>query len=142
MWSIVHILEDPYLYRAVRAEVATAIVVDPLTGERTLDVPTLGAAPLLNALYTETLRYHVTFNVMREVADDTRMDGYDLRKGAWIQASTQIAHLDESVWAREGHPAAEFWIGRFLEYDEGEKAPRFNGSMRPGSFFPYGMYTT
>ncbi|KAK7954977.1 cytochrome P450 [Apiospora saccharicola] len=139
MWCIVHLIEDRDLYRAVQDEFATAIVVDPATGERTLDAPTLGAAPLLNALYTETLRYHVTFNVMREVSgDDTRMDGYDLRKGAWIQASTQIAHFEESVWGREGHPASEFWIGRFLEYDEGEKVPRFNGSMRPGSFFPYG----
>ncbi|KAK8001947.1 hypothetical protein PG991_014169 [Apiospora marii] len=140
MWSIVHLIEDRDLYRAVRDEVATAIVVDPATGERTLDAPTLGAAPLLNALYTETLRYHVTFNVMREVSEETQMDGYDLRKGAWIQASTQIAHFDERLWARDGHPASEFWIGRFLEYDEedGGKTPRFNGSMRPGSFFPYG----
>lgn len=141
MWSIAHLIENRDLYRAVRDEVATAIVVDPSTGERTLDAPTLGAAPLLNALYTETLRYHVTFNIMREVSEETRMDGYDLRKGAWIQASTQIAHFDERLWARDGHPASEFWIGRFLEYEDGGKVPRFNGSMRPGSFFPYGMYT-
>ncbi|KAK8041297.1 cytochrome P450 [Apiospora phragmitis] len=149
MWSVLHLMENEELYQAVRAEVATALVMDPVTGARRLDPQTVGALPLLNALYTETLRYHVTFNIMREVSEDTRMDGYDLRQGAWIQASTQIAHFDESVWARDGHPAAEFWIGRFLEYEDrvvvdtaGEKetrrVPVFNGSTRPGSYFPYG----
>ncbi|KAK8067025.1 cytochrome p450 family protein [Apiospora hydei] len=147
MWSVLRLIEDEELYRAVRAEVATTLVVDPATGARTLDPQALGALPLLNALYTETLRYHVTFNIMREVSEDTQMDGYDLKKGAWIQASTQIAHFDESLWARDGHPASEFWIGRFLEYEDKvideksgrtERVPKFNGSTRPGSYFPYG----
>ncbi|KAK8855242.1 25-hydroxycholesterol 7-alpha-hydroxylase [Apiospora arundinis] len=151
MWSMLHLIEDPELYQAVRDEVATAITVDPATNAPTLDPQAISNLPLLNALYMETLRFHVTFNIMREVSEDTQMDGYELKKGAWLQASTQIAHHDESLWARDGHPASEFWIGRFLEYEDktevvdkasGEKkttrVPKFNGTTRPGSWFPYG----
>ncbi|KAK8110448.1 uncharacterized protein PG998_006905 [Apiospora kogelbergensis] len=150
MWSMLHLIEDPELYRAIREEVATTLKVDAATGTHTLDPLAVGTLPLLNALHMETLRYHVTFNIMREVSDNTQMDGYDLKRGAWIQASSQIAHFDESVWARDGHPASEFWIGRFLEYEDtvvvdeasGERkttrVPRFNGTTRPGSWIPYG----
>lgn len=33
-----------------------------------------------------------------------------------VQTCSHIAHLEESVWGMEGHPASEFWAWRHVKY--------------------------
>ena len=142
-WALFELVKDPSLWEAIRAEAEPCFEVDPVTGERTLDIPRLLALPLLQSVYIETLRCHVAVNVTREViAETTTMAGYQLRKHSLIQAPTQFAHFDEKAWGVAGHPASEFYAARNINYSaeaNGEKTkPEFVMRARPNEFFPYG----
>ncbi|KAI0393084.1 putative cytochrome P450 [Xylariaceae sp. FL0594] len=125
-------------------EVLQAFTNDHVTGRRNLDVHRLLTLPRLSSAYLEILRLHVSFNVTREVQQDTEVSGYRIPKGSLLQAPSQIAHYDESAWASEGHPASEFWAERHLtNVDEAGRQttePRLSTKSRPTSFFPFGPY--
>ncbi|KAK3324364.1 cytochrome P450 [Cercophora scortea] len=143
-WALYELIKDPALFQEVKTEVLQAYTVDAATGERRIDVQKLGTLPLLQSVYTETLRIHMSLNLTREVNNPVVVEGYKLRKGAVMQAITQLAHLDEATWGREGHPASEFWAGRHLKYAPGlEKGgggvvPEFFMAGKAGSFVPFG----
>lgn len=104
--------------------------------------------PLLQSLYTETMRLHVSFSVTREV----RCGPVEIGPGCWaetgalVQTNSTTAHLDEQVWGVEGHPAEEFWAWRHVRTEDvrdehtGQTETRRHFAMRgrPTSFFPYG----
>jgi cytochrome P450 len=88
----------------------------------------------------------MSFNVMREVKEPLQMGGYNIEKGAMLQAPMHMAHYSESVWGKEGHPADEFWAGRHIKYSETmdesgkvSRTPVYALAGRPSSFFPFGM---
>lgn len=147
MWAMMELIKDPELFSAVRAEVLSAYATDPATGARRIDYQALLALPLLQSVYTETLRLHMSFNVIRGLSDDIALDGFRLRKGAMILLPSQLAQRDEETWTSNGHAASEFWGARHIKYEEVlDKAtgqvvskPRFAFEGRTGSFFPYGM---
>lgn len=141
------VAKDPILFDAVRKEALSAYVTNPETGQRILDIPKLLALPLLQSVYAESLRLHVSINVTREIITPVTLNGHQLQKGALIQAPTELAHYDESVWSTDGHPASEFWGARFVTYVETrtedgcvEKVPQFNIAGRSGQWFPYGTH--
>ncbi|KAH6655953.1 cytochrome P450 [Truncatella angustata] len=144
-WALAELLQDPKLLNAVRSEVLTESI-DAETGE--LDARRVVSLPLLQSLYTETMRLHVSFAVTREVRDGPFeiAPGCWIEKGAIVQTCSTIAHLDEEVWAIEGHPAREFWAWRHVRTEEsrdertGDTTTRMRFAMngRPTSFFPYG----
>lgn len=144
---MMELVKDPELFGAVRAEVLSAYTTDPATGARRIDYQTLLALPLLQSVYTETLRLHMSFNVIRGLSDDMTLDGFRLRKGAMILMPSQLAQRDEETWASDGHPASEFWGARHIKYEEvldeatGKvvSKPIFACEGRTGTFFPYGM---
>ena len=136
-WAMMHLIEDPHLFRAVREECLAASSADPSTGARTFDHAKLLAMPLLQAVYTETLRLHVSINVTREVTQPLTLDGYRLAAGSLIQAPSQVGQYNEDIWAADGHPASQFWAGRHLKH-EGGKA-EFTMAGRTSSFFPFGV---
>ncbi|KAK1991888.1 cytochrome P450 [Colletotrichum falcatum] len=144
-WAIMEVVKDPSLFKAVREEVQEALVTDPGTGKPTLDVAKLVTLPLLQSVFVETLRMHVSINITREVLEPMELDGYFLKKGSLVQAPTQIGHLSEDVWGAEGHPASEFWAERHVRYvekvDEAgntKKVKEFSMAGRPSDFFPFG----
>ena len=109
-----------------------------------MDIPKLLLSPLLQAVFSETLRLHMSFNVLRQIKTPIVIDGYTLGKGAMLQAPMQVAHQDES-WNAEGHPASEFWVGRHLKKIENIDATGnirtktvFSLGGRPSSYFPFG----
>ena len=143
---MIELIKDPSLYKAVREEVIKTRITDPSTLETRLDARTLINMPLMQSLYTEIMRIHVSFNVTREAKQPIEIDGYHLEKGSLIQTCSQISHFEESVWGTEGHPASEFWAWRHVKYvekmdeasGEVEMVPTFSMRGRPSSFFPYG----
>ncbi|EUC42425.1 hypothetical protein COCMIDRAFT_103526 [Bipolaris oryzae ATCC 44560] len=145
-WAMIELIKDPSLYKAVRSEVLKTCVVDPDTMKTHLDARALINMPLMQSLYTEIMRIHVSFNVTREAKESINIDGYRLEKGSLIQTCSQISHFEEAVWGAEDHPASEFWAWRHIKWVErtdeasGEVMmhPTFSMKGRPSSFFPYG----
>ncbi|OTA83400.1 hypothetical protein M434DRAFT_83944 [Hypoxylon sp. CO27-5] len=145
-WALMELIQDPPLFQRVRQEVEQAFVIDEQTGEHRLaNAEKLLSMPLIQSVYTEVLRMHISFNATREVLEDIYIGGYRISKGSLVQSPTQIAHYNEAVWGTDGHPASEFWAERHLNYVEkinenGEtvKVPQFAINARPTSYFPYG----
>ncbi len=146
MWMILELARDSELLKAVREEVSTAVIIDQQTGQRDIDPQKFAALPLLQSVFTETLRLRMNFNIMRQVKEPMTVDGCNLKKGATLQAPMMIAHYDQAVWGSTGHPASEFWAERHLKYIK-ETDPAGNVSHkrvfamagRPSSYFPFGM---
>jgi hypothetical protein len=138
-------IKDPSLFAELRREALQAFNIDPSTGQRTIDAQKLAALPLLQSVYVETLRLHISYVVTRKVLQPIDVDGYQISPDSLLQASTQIAHHEEAVWAVDGHPASEFWAARHIKYveardDAGNVAlqAQFSIRGRPSAFFPYG----
>ena len=145
MWMVLEIARDPSLLRAVREQVVDAYTTDDETGNRTLNLKKLVKLPLLQSIFTEVLRLHMNFNVIRDVNDEIEMDGFKLRKGSMLQALMRVAHHDEAIWSSDEHPASEFWAERHIKVQESTDAERnvtqervFSMAGRPSSYFPFG----
>jgi cytochrome P450 len=145
MWTMIELAQDPTLFQAIREEVLTTMSTDPSTGARSIDTQQLMGLPLLQSVFSETLRLHMSFNVMRQVKEPITMDGYTLPKGSMLQAPMQIAHLDPAVWSTEGHPADQFWAERHVKYTQSKddsgnvvRKAQYSLAGRPSSFFPFG----
>ncbi|KAK0724413.1 cytochrome P450 [Lasiosphaeris hirsuta] len=141
-WCVMEVAKDPKLLKEVRAEVETAYEIDPTTGKKVLRGDLLTALPLLQSIYIEGLRLHVSMNITREITGPIELSGGVVpQKGAILQAATEIVHLDENIWGAEGHPASEFWAERHIKYVEdgqGKQVRRFEMAAGPNDFFPYG----
>ncbi|KAK0620784.1 cytochrome P450 [Immersiella caudata] len=144
-WCVMEVAKDRRLLEAIREEVETAYEADAKTGKRVINAQTLVSLPLLQAVYIEGLRLHVSMNVTRQVIGPMEMGGVSLEKGSVLQASTEIMHYDEKIWGMEGHPASEFRPERHIQYvDEvgadGKKkrVRKFVMAGGPTDFFPYG----
>jgi len=147
-WCLFEVIKQPRLLRRLREEVAAALVTDPGTGERSFDVQQLLSLPLLQSLYIESMRLHVSLWIMRDVVGPVTVDGFELEKGSVLQAATDIAHRDEEVWGTPEHPATEFWPERHIKYvesvDKSGKVttkPEFSMAANASHFFPYGRST-
>ncbi|KAK7917930.1 hypothetical protein PG985_009804 [Apiospora marii] len=79
---------------------------------KTLDITTLKEkCPLLLSAYQEGLRYTSIGTSVREVMEDTYLEGYLLKKGTMLQMPSRIIHQNTSLW---GPGAADFDPRRFL----------------------------
>src|SRR5690242_14388209 len=127
-WAMMEIIRDPLLFAAVREEVLQAFSSSPKSsGEGgdaqpeppMLDVKKLVSLPLLQSIYAEVLRLHVSINLTREVTGDAvTLGAFQVKRGSLLQAPTRVAHLDEPSWGVDGHPASEFWAERHIKYVE------------------------
>ncbi|KAK7998542.1 cytochrome P450 [Apiospora marii] len=138
MWMLMEIIRDPSLLQAVRQEVATATTRDPETGKPLFDHQKLVALPLLQSIWTETLRLRINFNIVRDVKQPVTLDNgkTTVERGSLLQVPMMIAHYDESVWAATDHPASDFWAERHIRYVEGER--RYAMAGPPAAYFPFG----
>lgn len=147
-----YIVRDPGLFASIREEVESVFTIDPSTGKKILDIQRMLALPLLQSVYIECLRMHMSINVTRQVLKPTLFEGYLIEKGAIIQGPAEIVHYEEESWGKEDHPASEFWAERHVKYvdpeeddevvvDEKKKKVRqFAMSGRAADFFPYGTF--
>ncbi|GKT46130.1 cholesterol 7-alpha-monooxygenase [Colletotrichum spaethianum] len=145
-WALMEALQDPKLFEEVREEALQTVIKDPATGERSFDTAKLLSMPLMQSIYVECMRLHVSIAITREVVEPTKLQGYRLEKGSMIQALTNLMHLDEQIWSQEGHPASEFWAERHIQQvakvDEATGVRtterQFVMGAKPSEFFPYG----
>ncbi|OLN96876.1 Cholesterol 7-alpha-monooxygenase 2 [Colletotrichum chlorophyti] len=145
-WAMMEVLKDPSLFQDLRSEALHALNADPLSGKRFFDVAKLTSLPLLQSVYVECMRLHVSINVTREIIQATILHGYRLEKGALLQAPTNIAHQDEKTWAHDGHEASKFWAERHVKSvkmvtnDKGQVTTekQFVLAGKANEFFPYG----
>ncbi|KAI1131081.1 cytochrome P450 [Nemania abortiva] len=144
-WAMIELIKDPSLFAAIREEILTVSELSP-SGDCRFDTDALTKLPLLQSLYIEIMRMHVSFNATRKALSRFQIGGCWIEKGALVQTCSQIAHFEEGVWGNEGHPASEFWAWRHVSFSEDEtdtagETPRkakFVMKARPSSFFPYG----
>ncbi|KAJ2903942.1 25-hydroxycholesterol 7-alpha-hydroxylase [Zalerion maritima] len=118
IWCVMEVAKDPALFRAVRDEVMTAYVTDPATSKCALDLQAVLSLPVLQSIYTESLRLRLSINITREVMEPMTVDDHKLEKGSLLQAPSEMAHYGEAVWDAEGHPASEFWAESHITYFE------------------------
>jgi len=146
IWALMHLLEDPPLLATAREEAVAAYTTDE-NGARCIDMKKLATMPILQAVFAETLRLHVNLAVAREVYNPIVLEGYEIPKGAYLHGYTGLAHFDDEVWAKDGHPASEFWASRHLvevvvdKTDEAgavRKTSEFSLADKAGSYFPFG----
>lgn len=149
VWMLMYAIHDPSLFASIREEVESVLITDPSTGDKMLDLQKMLALPLLQSLYVECLRLHVSINVTREAVEPVMFEGYLLEKGAIIQGPAEIIHYEDENWGKEGHPASEFWAERHIKYadsdevdsnGEKKKVRQFEMSGRAAEFIPYGMF--
>lgn len=148
-WAMIEAIRDPELFQALREEALAAYEIDPTTGENRINAQKLVKMPLMQSLYVEIMRMHVSFNPTRMAKNTVEIDGYKVKKGALVQTCSRIAHYEDAIWGTVEHPASEFWAYRNTKVIEtvdestGEVKSQLQFGMkgRPSSFFPYGTYT-
>ncbi|KAK4206274.1 cytochrome P450 [Rhypophila decipiens] len=129
-WTLFMLHAHPGLRDHVRKEIdactLTSISKGPYGSEvitKTVEITSLkSTCPLLLSAYQETLRYKSMGTSVREVVQDTKLDGYLLKKGAMLQMPTRIIHTDESVW---GPTVMEYNPRRFLPEEKANRPKDF-----------------
>lgn len=140
------LVQDQEALQAVREELKAAFTTDAEIKSMCFDPQKVVALPILQSVYTETLRLHMSINITREIVEPTQFEGYVLEKGAIIQGPSEVVHYDEKHWGTEGHPASEFWAFRHIKWvrkgegGEATKVPQFTMAGRAAEFIPYGTY--
>ncbi|KAH9893770.1 putative cytochrome P450 [Xylariomycetidae sp. FL2044] len=137
MWMLMKIIQDPSLHKAVRDEIDAANAVDPITGKAGLDSQKIASLPLLQSIWTETLRLYISFNITRDVKDPVTIDGHTIPRGSMIQAPMMVSHYSDEPWAAPEHPASEFWAERHIKYDSDGRRT-YAPAGHSTSFFPFG----
>lgn len=82
------------------------------------DISALCASPLLQSLYAETLRLHVSNVILRSTLQDVIVRKWRIARGEIISMMSYPMHQDSSVYNTGSHedprPLDEFWADRFL----------------------------
>jgi cytochrome P450 len=143
-WILMHILDpkgDPTLLGRVMTELKQAENPDG-----SVDVPTLINLPLMQSIWTETLRLYTDVLVTRNASQDTVLpldeDGktcIQLKKGDNVFAPTWIGHHDPEAWGDdEKAPVNTFHAERFLKPDPNNPGKMVFGMSSTGKFYPWG----
>jgi cytochrome P450 len=106
---------------------------------RNLDITTMKSnCPLLTSVYKECLRYRSIGTSVRQVMEDTLLDGkYHLKKDSMIQMPSRVIHMDSSVW---GPDVEEFNPRRYLK--EGDLRSQTTKRPPSAAFRAFGGGTT
>ncbi|RWA11965.1 hypothetical protein EKO27_g3134 [Xylaria grammica] len=143
-WVMMEIIRDPNLYREIKEEISQAEVIND-SDEVAFNLQELVSKPLLQSVYTEALRVHVSILITRTSTEPVTIGGYQLPAGSVFQAPTHVAHFDEASWGTADRPASDFWAYRHIREVETidavghvKKQREFSMMGRGGSFFPYG----
>lgn len=109
-----------------------------------LDLTAVSNSALLQSLYAETLRLHVSFLLSRTPKrGDYQLHPYNLRQNNPIVMSSDLAVKDPRIWgtARCQRPLDQFWADRFLTRQEGEDGKAnvvFSMEGLESAWIPYG----
>ena len=143
-WMLMHILNpkgDPTLLGRVMTELKRAEKPDG-----SVEIATLVTLPLIQSIWTETLRLHTDVLVTRNLAEDTTLpldeDGktsIKMRKGDSVFAPSWISQHDPHTWHDGKAPPEVFYADRFVVPDpENPGQQVFSMAGTSGKFFPFG----
>jgi cytochrome P450 len=141
-WMLMHVLNpdaEPSLLPRLMDELRQAEKPDG-----SLDIATLIQQPLLQSLWTETLRLYTDVLVTRNLSEDITLpldeDGkrqVTFRKGDNCFAPSWLGHHDAAAWDGKV-PYDQFYAERFLAKDPETGKDVFTMSGTTGKFFPFG----
>ncbi|KAL8885812.1 MAG: hypothetical protein Q9215_006393 [Flavoplaca cf. flavocitrina] len=126
-WVLTHILYDPSLLAATRAEALSAVHDSASPNELASN---LEKCPRLNAVFNETLRITTSSSTIRNVVDTITVGGKRLRKGTKVLVPYQQLHFDDRAF---GKNPQVFDSDRFFDRKE---------LSRSSNFRPFGGGTT
>ena len=119
-WTLFFIYSVPGLLEGSRKEIDSIVTTshgdDGLT--RIINISNLKQhCPLLTSTFQETLRYCSIGTSVREVMEDTILDGqWLLKKGSMVQMPNRIIHKDPTIW---GDDVDNFLPRRFMKEQYG-----------------------
>ena len=115
-WMLLLVYADTGLLEEIRQEVGLVITrtSDSLGSTNHIDISSLkSTCPLLTSTFQEVLRYRSMGTSVRQVMEDTILDGqWLLKKDSMIQMPSRVLHSDSSLWGPEAH---EFNPRRFIK---------------------------
>ena len=121
-WMLFLVYSHPGLLDELRNEVDALVTSNPSDKGlvRSLDITTLKQnCPLLTSTFQEVLRYRSMGTSVREVMEDTVLDGkWLLKKNCMIQMPSRVIHKDNSIW---GSDVDEFNPRRFMKDELGRQ---------------------
>ena len=132
-WMLLLIYAHPGLLEEIREEVGLTMTrtSDSSGTTRHIDITSLkSTCPLLTSTFQEVLRYRSMGTSVRQVMEDTLLEGqWLLKKDSMIQMPSRVMHSDSSLW---GTDVNEFNPRRFMKNSgQGTKS----GKARPAAAF-------
>ncbi|KAF2118645.1 cytochrome P450 [Lophiotrema nucula] len=138
-WMLYYIFSNPKVLEDCRQEIESATKINQGNGTatHTIDVSAIKAScPILASTLQEVLRYRSVGMSVREVLEDTLLDGqYLLKKGGTVVIPSNVLHTDPAHW---GADVDDFNHRRFLTKTSNPVAFRaFGGgnTLCPGRHF-------
>lgn len=134
-WTLLYIYSHPAVLEAVRKEVGLIVTSEPKNSSSgktwSLDISNVKTdCPLLASTYQEVLRHRSMGTSVRQVMEDTVLDGkWLLKKDCMIQMPSRVIHKDPSLW---GNDVDDFVPRRFVK-DETQKTS--TGKRPPATAF-------
>ncbi|KAL8822521.1 MAG: hypothetical protein Q9191_006745 [Dirinaria sp. TL-2023a] len=132
-WMLLLIYAHPGLLEDIREEVGSIMTQtsDSSGITRHIDITSLkSTCRLLTSTFQEVLRYRSMGTSVRQVMEDTLLEGqWLLKKDSMIQMPSRVMHSDSSLW---GHDVDEFNPRRFLKVTG---QPTSSGKAPPAAAF-------
>ena len=139
-WMIYHIYSTPIILEELRQELTKIVVgMTEKNGStvRKVDVAQIKTScPILISTFQEVLRHRAMGTSVRQVMEDTMLDGkYLLKKDGMVQMPSRVVHTDPEVW---GPDVAEFNHRRFLKEKESAKRGKDGRRFNPAALLAFG----
>ncbi|KAL6713087.1 hypothetical protein ACLMJK_009208 [Lecanora helva] len=132
-WMLYHVYSNPLVLEQLRQELSTIILTSKTADNVSIckiDITQIKTrCPLLTSTFQEVLRCRAMGTSVRQVMEDTLLDGkYLLKKDGIIQMPSRVIHTDQEIW---GHDIDSFNHKRFIK-DFPDAAEKKNyGAKRP-----------
>ncbi|KAF2179612.1 cytochrome P450 [Zopfia rhizophila CBS 207.26] len=172
-WFFLETLQSKDLFEDAAKEMSSAITAPGLTTPThqmppRFDIRRLSQLPLLQSIYSETLRMYVSIMILRTTQQKSKLAEWAVSKGQKFAVCNYSQHMDENLWSSETSgtppvtpPVTAFWGRRFLLYSDSESlntrpmrkdsvidstsdsnsedAPRFSTEGFGTKYFPFGF---
>ncbi len=141
-WMLLYVFSYPDVLEDIRDEIGSILTMKVDEEDvkfYSLDITSVKTScPLLTSTFQEVLRHRSMGTSIRQVMQDTVLDGrWLLKKGAMIQMPSRAIHRDASIW---GSDVDEFNPRRFMK-DEKHKTEH-GKRPNPAAFRAFGGGTT
>ncbi len=141
-WMLFYVYSCPEVLQDLRRELAAIMrVTKDASGSpvRTLDIVSVKThCPLLTSTFQEVLRHRSVSTSVRQVMEDTMLDGkYLLKKDAILQMPSLVIHTDAEIW---GSDVESFNHRRFMT-NKANKPPETK-RVAAGAFRAFGGGST